>query len=145
MEKEVLIRAQNVCKTFSTGSEQFHAIKKMNIDIYKGDFTVIMGNSGSGKSTLLYLYAIVTLCSSYLRKRKLQNGLMVVLIFLSTLLLATSVTILINTNNIFEKAHFDSNGAHQILTMGDDVHNPFVVNDWWEEPSFTKYLLPIAR
>ncbi len=55
MEKEVLIRAQNVCKTFSTGSEQFHAIKNMNIDIYKGDFTVIMGNSGSGKSTLLYL------------------------------------------------------------------------------------------
>ncbi|KGA83015.1 ABC transporter permease [Lysinibacillus fusiformis] len=79
------------------------------------------------------MYAIVSLCSSYLRKRKLQNGLMVVLIFLSTLLLATSVTILTNTNNIFEKAHFDSNGAHQILTMGDDVHNPFAVNDWWQE------------
>ncbi|HBJ02847.1 MAG TPA: ABC transporter ATP-binding protein, partial [Lysinibacillus sp.] len=45
MEKEVLIQAQNVCKTYSTGSEQFHAIKNMNIDIYKGDFTVIMGNS----------------------------------------------------------------------------------------------------
>ncbi|WP_254664233.1 hypothetical protein [Lysinibacillus fusiformis] len=79
------------------------------------------------------MYAIVTLCSSYLRKRKLQNSLMVVLIFLSTLLLATSVTILINTNNIFEKAHSDSNGAHQILTMGEDVHNPFAVNHWWQE------------
>lgn len=55
MEKEILIRAQNLCKTYSTGSEQFHAIKNMNVDIYKGDFTVIMGNSGSGKSTLLYL------------------------------------------------------------------------------------------
>ncbi|WP_286924220.1 MULTISPECIES: ABC transporter ATP-binding protein [Lysinibacillus] len=55
MEKEVLIRAHNLCKTYSTGSEQFHAIKNINIEIYKGDFTVIMGNSGSGKSTLLYL------------------------------------------------------------------------------------------
>ena len=26
----------------------------MNLEIQKGDFTVIMGNSGSGKSTLLY-------------------------------------------------------------------------------------------
>lgn len=34
MEKEVLIRAPNVCKTYSTGSEQCHAIKNMNIDIY---------------------------------------------------------------------------------------------------------------
>ena len=36
MEKEILIRAQNLCKTYSTGSEQFHAIKNMNVDIYKG-------------------------------------------------------------------------------------------------------------
>ena len=49
------------------------------------------------------MYAIITICSSYIRKRKIQNGLMIVLIFLSTLLLATSVTILTNTNNIFEK------------------------------------------
>ncbi len=26
----------------------------MNVEIYKGDFTVIMGSSGAGKSTLLY-------------------------------------------------------------------------------------------
>lgn len=31
MEKEVLIRVPNVCKTYSTGSEQCHAIKNMNI------------------------------------------------------------------------------------------------------------------
>lgn len=79
------------------------------------------------------MYAIITLCSSYIRKRKIQNGLMVVLIFLSTLLLATSVTILTNTNNIFEKAHHDSSGAHQILTMGNNIHNPIAVNEWWQE------------
>ncbi|MGE6514644.1 ABC transporter ATP-binding protein [Lysinibacillus sphaericus] len=55
MEKEVLIHARNLCKTYSTGSEQYHAIKNIDLDIFDGDFTVIMGNSGSGKSTLLYL------------------------------------------------------------------------------------------
>ncbi|WP_431027411.1 ABC transporter ATP-binding protein [Lysinibacillus sp. LZ02] len=55
MEKEVLIRAKNLCKTYATGNEQYHAIKNIDVEIYKGDFTVIMGNSGSGKSTLLYL------------------------------------------------------------------------------------------
>ncbi|WP_155590455.1 FtsX-like permease family protein [Lysinibacillus cavernae] len=79
------------------------------------------------------MHAIVTLCSSHIRKRKLQNGLIAILLLLSTLLLATSVTIMINTNNIFEKAHQDSNGAHQILTMGKDIHNPITMNNWWQE------------
>ncbi|MEJ8305412.1 ABC transporter ATP-binding protein [Saccharibacillus sacchari] len=55
MEKPIILRASNLCKTYSTGSEQFHAIKNLDLDIYEKDFTVIMGNSGSGKSTLLYL------------------------------------------------------------------------------------------
>lgn len=53
--KKVMIQASNLCRTYDTGSEQFHAIRNVNLEIYEGDFTVIMGNSGSGKSTLLYL------------------------------------------------------------------------------------------
>lgn len=55
LTKTSIIRAQNLCKTYNTGSEQYHAIRNVDLDIYEGDFTVIMGNSGSGKSTLLYL------------------------------------------------------------------------------------------
>ncbi|WP_200904523.1 ABC transporter ATP-binding protein [Paenibacillus sp. VT-400] len=55
MSKKVIIRAQNMCKTYNSGSEQHHAIRNVDLDIYEGEFTVIMGNSGSGKSTLLYL------------------------------------------------------------------------------------------
>ncbi|WP_228469613.1 ABC transporter ATP-binding protein [Paenibacillus sp. JNUCC31] len=55
MTKTSIIRVQNLCKTYNTGSEQYHAIRNVDLDIYEGDFTVIMGNSGSGKSTLLYL------------------------------------------------------------------------------------------
>ena len=31
-----------------------HVLKNIDLDIYEGDFTVIMGPSGAGKSTLLY-------------------------------------------------------------------------------------------
>ena len=76
MEKEVLIRATNLCKTYSTGSEHYHAIKNVDIDIYNGDFTVIMGNSGSGKSTLLYLLSgldSITAGEVYFRGERLDT------------------------------------------------------------------------
>ncbi|WP_040951513.1 ABC transporter ATP-binding protein [Gorillibacterium massiliense] len=55
MDKKVIMHALNLCKTYTTGTEQYHAIRNIDLDIYEGDFTVIMGSSGSGKSTLLYL------------------------------------------------------------------------------------------
>ncbi len=53
-ERSVILSARDLSKTFSNESVQQHVLKNLNLDIYKGDFTVIMGNSGSGKSTLLY-------------------------------------------------------------------------------------------
>lgn len=52
--KRTTLTAKDLSKTFSNGSVQQHVLKNLNLSIYKGDFTVIMGNSGSGKSTLLY-------------------------------------------------------------------------------------------
>ena len=52
--KKVILEATDLCKTYSNESVQQHVIKNLNLKIYEGDFTVIMGNSGSGKSTLLY-------------------------------------------------------------------------------------------
>lgn len=54
MDKEIILTAKDLSKTFSNESVQQHVLKNLNLDIYKGDFTVVMGNSGSGKSTLLY-------------------------------------------------------------------------------------------
>ena len=54
MSKEAILKAKDLSKTFSNESVQQHVLKNLNLEIYKGDFTVIMGNSGSGKSTLLY-------------------------------------------------------------------------------------------
>ena len=54
IEKQIILSAKDLSKTFSNDSVQQHVLKNLYISIYKGDFTVIMGNSGSGKSTLLY-------------------------------------------------------------------------------------------
>lgn len=52
--KEVLIKTEDLCKSFIIGKTGNHVLKNLNLEIYRDDFTVIMGSSGSGKSTLLY-------------------------------------------------------------------------------------------
>lgn len=52
--KEIIMQAKDLCKSFASNGVQNHILDNINLDIYKGDFTVIMGASGSGKSTLLY-------------------------------------------------------------------------------------------
>lgn len=52
--KKVLLSAKDISKSFAHDGGQIHVISHLDLDIYDGDFTVIMGASGSGKSTLLY-------------------------------------------------------------------------------------------
>lgn len=54
MEREVIISAKHLKKSFGFGENEQVIYSDFNIDIYKGDFTVIMGSSGAGKSTLMY-------------------------------------------------------------------------------------------
>ena len=50
-----IIQAKNLQKSYFTGKTEVPVIKNLELNILRGDFTVIMGSSGSGKSTLLYL------------------------------------------------------------------------------------------
>ncbi len=52
--KKVILRAQDVCKKFPGSLAGESVLNKISLDVYAGDFTVIMGVSGSGKSTLLH-------------------------------------------------------------------------------------------
>lgn len=52
--KKTVLSAKNLCKSFAHNGGQLHILTQVNLDLYEGDFTVIMGQSGSGKSTLLY-------------------------------------------------------------------------------------------
>lgn len=51
---DTILKAEKLCKTFSMGGIQQHVLKNIDLSLYDGDFTVIMGASGAGKSTLLY-------------------------------------------------------------------------------------------
>ena len=50
--KEIIISGKGICKTFSGKGVKNQVLNHIDADIYKGDFTVIMGASGAGKSTL---------------------------------------------------------------------------------------------
>ena len=52
--KNVLLQGKDVERAFYQGKVKNQVLDRVNIDIYKNDFTVIMGSSGAGKSTLLY-------------------------------------------------------------------------------------------
>lgn len=49
-----IISTKNLVKTFSNNGVTQTIINNLDLDIYEGDFTVIMGSSGAGKSTLMY-------------------------------------------------------------------------------------------
>ena len=47
-EKPVCIETHNLCKTYFSSGHGVHAIKNIDMEIYEGDFTIVMGASGSG-------------------------------------------------------------------------------------------------
>ncbi len=52
---ELLIKLNDVSKEYNFGKLKLNVLKKINLEIFSGDFVIILGPSGSGKSTLLNL------------------------------------------------------------------------------------------
>ena len=52
---EVIIKAQELVKVYRTESEEVVALKGVNLELRRGEFSLLMGASGSGKSTLLHI------------------------------------------------------------------------------------------
>jgi putative ABC transport system ATP-binding protein len=53
MEKQHIITLKNVTKRFPVGDGEFTALKDINLNFEKGEFSGFVGPSGSGKTTLL--------------------------------------------------------------------------------------------
>ena len=45
--------AHNLCKIYRMGDVEVHALRDVELTIYRSEFVVLLGPSGSGKSTLL--------------------------------------------------------------------------------------------
>jgi len=52
-EKEVLAVLKNVTREFPSGDGVLKVLKGINLEIYKNEFVVILGESGCGKSTMM--------------------------------------------------------------------------------------------
>lgn len=52
--KELLLKGKDISKIYSQNGSHTKILNEINVALYSGDFTVIMGASGAGKSTLLY-------------------------------------------------------------------------------------------
>ena len=53
MEDNTVISIQNLVKRFPVGGDFFTALKNVDLNLHKGEFTGLVGPSGSGKTTLL--------------------------------------------------------------------------------------------
>jgi putative ABC transport system ATP-binding protein len=50
---QAVFRARGLSKVYQMGDVQVHALRSVDVDLFSGEFMVLLGASGSGKSTLL--------------------------------------------------------------------------------------------
>ncbi|WP_084151563.1 ABC transporter ATP-binding protein [Thiomicrorhabdus sp. Milos-T2] len=53
IEKEVVFELEGITKIYQMGEVQVHALRGVDLKLYEGELSVLLGPSGSGKSTLL--------------------------------------------------------------------------------------------
>jgi len=72
MNKETVLKAEDVAKTYHPGKVSIEAVQGISLSIEEGEHVSIVGPSGCGKSTLLYLLgALITPTSG----RVIINGI----------------------------------------------------------------------
>ena len=117
---EPFIKLSDVWKIYQMGEVEFAALKGINLEIYEGEFLVVLGPSGSGKSTLMNLLGCLDLPSKgtvFLNSKDISGldeselalvrGQMIGFIFQSFNLIPTLNT----TENVLLPLEFQEEGA----------------------------------
>jgi putative ABC transport system ATP-binding protein len=53
LSPEAVFQVRGISKVYRMGEVEVHALRSVDLDLYRGEFAVLLGASGSGKSTLL--------------------------------------------------------------------------------------------
>lgn len=53
VNRDPVFRAVGLTKVYRMGEVEVHALRGLDMELYRGEFVVLLGPSGSGKSTLL--------------------------------------------------------------------------------------------
>ena len=52
-QKSVILEVKDLCKTYGVGEDSVQALKKVSLELYKGETLGVIGESGSGKTNLV--------------------------------------------------------------------------------------------
>ena len=55
--KPAVIEVRKLCKDYPSGEDMLRVLRELNLNIYEGEFVVLLGESGCGKSTLVNIIA----------------------------------------------------------------------------------------
>lgn len=59
MERDVLLKAENIVKTFTQGEKSLNVLNQLDMKLEAGEIVALVGPSGSGKSTLLQILGLL--------------------------------------------------------------------------------------
>jgi putative ABC transport system ATP-binding protein len=60
MSEPPIIEVSGLTKTYQVGDVPVHALRGVNLEVWKGEFVAVIGASGSGKSTLFHILGGLT-------------------------------------------------------------------------------------